>query len=710
MDLYFLFHSLLKRKWWLIATPIASATLAFFLSFNLAKEYKSVGQLSLGLVQNNTVSLNDNNRVLNFEVITQANNAIETLYSPNILDLLTYRMITHDLGEEDPFRLKNLKESEKPISEESLKEIYKYAVDKLQKIEIKQYDTYRQDSTFNEIVNLMGYDYNSLRESLTLKKISYSDYINVYFSSESPTLSAFAVNEFCDLAIKYNESQRSIKTRESLTIISNVLQEKRKAYEEKSAQLESIKKSRDILNLDLENEENAVKTISDLKHKRDELINNNQILEIKLSNLRRKINDNTSGTSSQDRSLISLKKQINTLNARLVRGDDSVKDSLEYLKERYKALEQLDNLTNIDEAISELELEGIANKIKLESIENNINELRNKASNYISKDIKTSSLQHEVNMARDEYLNTEKRYNIELSKNLITQSNIQQTNYAYPPSKPEPSKKMLFLLFSAFGSLGIVLFSMVTYDFLDMSIKLPTRLSTSIPFKYITSFVEVNSKHIPDSPTANSKMSEKNNIQLVDSSRKIRLEIDKSESQTVLVSSLKNKAGKTFTVNSLTNSFNLKGKKVLVIDLNLKNNTLTDYYNAKPSIADIKTSDSNSYLQNLITKTDNVLVDIVGCEKSQKSPLEITDTNQWNEFLSWAKSQYDIILIETAALEKYSDAEELVPLCDKVILVFSANETLTEMSTNRLNSLNESYKSKILGAVLNKVHRSFLNL
>ena len=194
-----------------------------------------------------------------------------------------------------------------------------------------------------------------------------------------------------------------------------------------------------------------------------------------------------------------------------------------------------------------------------------------------------------------------------------------------------------------------------------------------------------------------------------ESVRKIRHDIESSNEKTFLFASLKEQEGKSFMVATLAYTFTLKSKKVLIIDTNFKNNTLTSL-SVKPFIDNPVTSE----VQTLPTATRlefviNIpTVDIIGNQGGHNSPSELLSGVDFKRKMRELAKNYDYIFLEAACLNKYSDAREVIDFVEKVIPVFDATTTLSQTDDNGLAFLH-SLGDKVLGCVLNKANFKSLN-
>lgn len=102
MDLVFFWSVLLKRKWIIVGAALLAATLAYLLTMNQPKKFRSITQISTGFTVSDEVRINDNFNI--YESETKFSNAIITVSSPSVVSLLSYKLILHDLTSAKPFR------------------------------------------------------------------------------------------------------------------------------------------------------------------------------------------------------------------------------------------------------------------------------------------------------------------------------------------------------------------------------------------------------------------------------------------------------------------------------------------------------------------------------------------------------------------------------------------------------------------------------
>ena len=191
--------------------------------------------------------------------------------------------------------------------------------------------------------------------------------------------------------------------------------------------------------------------------------------------------------------------------------------------------------------------------------------------------------------------------------------------------------------------------------------------------------------------------------------RNIRYQIETSGAQKWLFCSLKPREGKTFVLLSTAYTLFLNNKRVVIVDTNFKNNTLSNLPLEMDVRAQaIQTMVEHYGLQNRFDKVGNLFadgdsrLDIIACKKSELSASELLGSRPFDALLSALCQSYDYVLLEGAALNNFTDAKELMPFVDKTLAVFSAKTHIGQTDRPALNYLH-SLNGKLVSAILNRV-------
>ena len=139
----------------------------------------------------------------------------------------------------------------------------------------------------------------------------------------------------------------------------------------------------------------------------------------------------------------------------------------------------------------------------------------------------------------------------------------------------------------------------------------------------------------------------------------------------VMLSSLNPGSGKTFITANLSAAFSLKGKRVLVMDLDLRKASLSDYVGQpKVGISNYLSGQIDDWHE-IITPLDRV--DILPCGVIPPNPAELLSTERFAEMIKAAREEYDIIFLDCPPVEIVADAEIINPHADLTLFIVRAS-------------------------------------
>jgi Mrp family chromosome partitioning ATPase len=362
-----------------------------------------------------------------------------------------------------------------------------------------------------------------------------------------------------------------------------------------------------------------------------------------------------------------------------------------------------------------LENQIIAQEQTLASIGITIKTYENKGRQGAGADIKVAAMQAQIDMANKQYEVMLTRLQGAQDVNLAPDINFKQTLLGQPAIKPESANRKASILLSTLSALLLSSLSIIILDFTDKSLRAPSIFTRSVNIKLLTTLPQISltntivssffSKNTEDGRSDNA-------TKLADSMRKLRYEIEASGKRIILVTSTKTKEGKSTIIEALANSFGQTKKRVLLVDANFSNNSLTQRYDAKATLEKISAKDERDFGAQLVdasSKTDIINCNIIGCDSADYSPAEILPKNSLLEYLPVVLTAYDFVLIEAANLNEHADAKELARYADGIVVVFSARSVIKPQDEESIQFL-QTQKDKLIGAVLNNIDKENLAL
>ncbi len=292
--------------------------------------------------------------------------------------------------------------------------------------------------------------------------------------------------------------------------------------------------------------------------------------------------------------------------------------------------------------------------------------------------------------------------------------NFRQIMLGQPAIKPEPAKGFLIISISGLTMFFLSVLLIIIMEFLDSSLRTPTLFKKETNLNVLSTLgkIDLQKKSLGDYfEFAAKRENVHSSIPFVENLRKLRFEIEKSGKRIILFTSTKPQEGKTTIVESLAHTFSMSKKKVLIIDSNFSNNSLTRDFSAKPALEKftIGNQDNIDKIWPITTHSNILNIDLIGCEEGNYTPSEILPVNNLLNHLDKLKQHYDFVFLEGAALNMHADSKELTDYVEGIILVFSAKNTLGELDRDSIEFLKEHH-SQLIGAVLNNVDQQNLDL
>ena len=416
--------------------------------------------------------------------------------------------------------------------------------------------------------------------------------------------------------------------------------------------------------------------------------------------------------------MVSLRAQITAMETRYVvsgSNNQALKDSIELFKNRRNALVSADmgsgtTSNTRDRLINrkvDVELELANSREKLNSITTQLRSIYGRASRLMAGSGDLTKAQSEYDEAEKDYQAAYKRYNDAQDFKGEIGSSLKLYELGRPASDPQPSKAPLLITFSGMASLSLCVVLLFLFEYVDLSIKTPSNFMRQAGLPLMGSLNHLTTTSLK----LESLFSERSNNPSLEKFkqllRKLRYEVANSGAQTFLVTSAKPGEGKTLSLISLAYSLSLNGKKILLIDTNFKNPTLTSMLQATPKLEDWISKDLSP--AEVISRSEFTGIDVIGCKGGDHSPAEALYDQKFQEALTNLANDYDYIIMEGASLNDYADAKELVGFSEKVIAVFSAKSIMRQSDKETIAYLQE-LDDQFLGAILNDVENQNLEL
>jgi len=724
----------------LVTVPLLALIAVLYFTKDYKREYLSTAQLTTGFTVSDQVKVNENKSNSIQESEVKFNNVIQNITSLKVASLMAYSLMLHDMVSTIPYR----KPSEKSLNSKVYlrvtshmtfyERILKGHLDSLQVL--NSYNS--EERLLLEFLRLYGYDYEALiKDQIFAARVENTDYIYVGARTENPELSAAMVNTLCYGFLKLNNLQRIERFDESINTFKSLANQKKLEFDKKTDLLKSFKSSQGILNIDNESKSKN-DLMKDYEASLSDAQNNLYAAKVELVSVKSRLQALGSSSGPQisilniNQKILKLRDDISTLRNKVKESpsDDKYKKQLATLRNQLADLESNDNsadehsdaaaaITTTKSVRDDLEDRKSTLQVKIESLQQSITEFEGKLNilkitygSYASKEATLAALQKDVDLAQQEFSTAQERYNQALDVSSASGSEkIRQTLFGQPAVRAEPSKKLLIVSLALVTSFLLCVLSIIIIEFLDNSLKTPFIFQQYVGLTLIGTTNRLPRPFSLNEVLLTPGTKNKKFIEFRDLLKKTRYSLEKVPDKIFLLTSTKQGEGKSTLIIALAMILAGSRKKVLVLDTNFSNNSLTRHFSATPTLEDLgqKIDLQQDEFNAAISRTNIPNLDIIGCQSGIYSPSEIFVKESFLNKLGSLTSLYDYVFLEGAALNKYSDSKELAVFSSCVIAVFSATSVIShsdEDSTDFLKSLGD----KFIGSILNKVLLENTNL
>lgn len=133
----------------------------------------------------------------------------------------------------------------------------------------------------------------------------------------------------------------------------------------------------------------------------------------------------------------------------------------------------------------------------------------------------------------------------------------------------------------------------------------------------------------------------------------------------LLVSGISPGAGKSFVSMNLAYLFAMMGKKVLLVDADLRKSRLSEKKAA--GLSDVLCGKSN--LEDVVEKVCDGAFEFLPIGKRNNNPNELLSSKNFEEFIKHSKESYDVVLVDTPPINLVADAQSIARYVDFALLV-----------------------------------------
>ncbi|MCD6011763.1 MAG: family ATPase [Flavipsychrobacter sp.] len=710
MELLNFLKSLKRYRAVLILVPLVTAIASYIIAKKLPDKYVSNARLTSSIADRSQQLVNDNSQP-DSRVSEEFDNLLQTITMDKILDQVSYKLMIHDLENNSAFRksaksLASMSQTEKATTLQAFNALY------TEKRTLNPLNS--NEKSMHKLLKSMHYDKESLRKQLSAWRMDNSQYINLEFKSENPQLSAFVLNTLSSEFIDYYTTVHTANRSRSVKYLDSLVRVKQGELIAQNELLKQYKIDNGILNID-DQAKTIYEQIADMETKKGTAEKDMVAYSVALRNINNKFSpDNRkyleSSMATINSEIVKTKDQINVLNDAYVQSgfNEKYKARIDTLQKKLTSqiYTQTDNYAYNPNVAKEnlvtqklsLEISKDLAQNSVQTINNEIGKLKGNLQRLVPNLATIQAYQAKIDVTNKEYLDVLQKYN---------QASL-EASYSVPvrlvekavPGDPVPGKKILLVAFSTIASLVLCLMVCFAMFYFDRSIQTSEQLHSSIDIPVIGTLNRINGEALNLHDLWDDKVPDAGNAVFKNSLRCIRHEIENEiqDGSVLAVTSIKEGEGKTFLAMSLAYAFSKVNKRVLLIDGNFMHPDISNTIDAPFFIEKFLNDNGGTYA------TVNDAISIIGNKGGDNSLLELSTTENIKEFFAALKSVFNVIIVETSALDSINkaNAKEWISFADKVAVVFESGGQINATAGQHVQYLKQ-LGSRLSGMVLNKV-------
>jgi len=554
--------------------------------------------------------------------------------------------------------------------------------------------------------------------------------IEIKATEANPYISQLFANR---LAETYKNFDIEIKKEDAHSTYSFIAEQTKKVQKDLEGAEEKLKEFKEkygTLGISSEIEE-FIRQMSDIEKELKSASIEAEVLEKKLTAVKSKLNEQqktllTEASQTSYNVLVDLKRQLTTLENEkanlLIQGyspEDQkilrINQSIQSLKEKMgtvvKELLQkegtLDPLVQMEDFMQRsvnLTIDQAVARSRVEALEEALRYYKDKLNRIPERELELARLERGKEANKKIYLMLlEKREQAQITE-VQESGGISILEIAQLPKRPNTiSKVKKSVLFIVLGVLIAIGSGFVT-DYVDSAVRDEfeiTRIS-GLPILGRIPAIE-NDKKSKSRGDIFVLTEEKSRSHIAEAFRSLRANIKLSRAEgfpsSILITGPDAGSGKSMVAINLALSFVSSGKKVLLVDTDLRRPAIEKYLKIK------RKKGLTELLINEEKEIQPLSIDglkVIPSGELPPNPSELLDSDRMKELLNRWKKEYDIVLLDSPPLMTVSDSRILAAEVEETLLVAAYGKTNRHLIA-QTSELLKQLSIKALGYILNKV-------
>jgi capsular exopolysaccharide synthesis family protein len=546
--------------------------------------------------------------------------------------------------------------------------------------------------------------------NIAITQYQDTDILEIVATSPDPEEAMMMANTLSEIMVDENQIQMRAEYRSARIFLQDEIQKVRERYNTALLNLTDFRKREKTIDLPMETKLGTEKMAELLKQKEDNIIDLARA-RAKLSRLREQLDEQgfefvTSSTLQENPQIEILKRKLADLKIQLSEATADLTErhpKVQTLQDQIKTVEaelkrEIDTYKASAPELVALERQIASLEAHLRGVNADIGRYFKTLGGLPDKAYKQANLDMELNVSQRAY-STLLDYLSQVGiAEATTLSEIRLVDPAVKPVSPISPNKFVNGLLGIFLGLvfGVALAFIV--DYVDDTIRTPEDVREFKPIALIGAVPQFKREDIP-------LISAKDpNDPLYESYRKIRNHlkfIDEKPPGSLVVTCAGPGEGKSTTVANLGISAAREGKRVVIVDMDLRRPSLHSHFNLSNVGGVNDTLYGKTSMDDAIKPTQVPNLSIITSGPVPPDPGGLIESDQMGRLISGLRNRFDLLILDSAPLLVKSDALILAKYVEATIIVLESGKTTRHAIYEMMETLANA-GIKPLGFVLNR--------
>lgn len=548
----------------------------------------------------------------------------------------------------------------------------------------------------------------TVQSNLTIAPVRTSRLVEVKFDSPNPALSARITNAFAEEFIRSNLERRFETTSYAREFLEGRLADTKQRLEDAERQLVAYATEQQIINVGAEASGQSVASQESLSSR-------------SLSGLSSALTAAQAGRvaaeerwrATQSAGLMNIPEVLQNPAVQALRGERArisaeYEQKLSVFKPEYPEMRQLQaRLDEIDGEMGRLAA-GIRESVRSNytvaanqerALQDRVDALKGDVLDLRDRSIQYNILQREVDTTRTLYDGLLQRYKEVGVSGAVTANNVSIVDPSNPPSDPSKPRVLLNLALSLVLGLGLGLAAAVLRELLDETLATPDDVEQKLGLKVLGVAPLLGKAETPLQALADMRSG------YAEAYYSLRTALQFSTSHgapaSLLVTSSGPSEGKSSTAYAVAMNLARIGKRVLLVDGDLRNPSLYRMLGCDNGKGVTNVLSGGSSLQQVVTATKQDNLEFVPCGPLPPNPAELWNGPHLETLLAQAQTAYDHVVIDGPPVLGFADAPLLASAVEGTLFVLESRGVRRGQARGALSRLALG-DVRLLGVVLTK--------